>query len=467
MAETGWISDRNFLEQYFEQEWETEKDYVTALRARRYNGNRMFEIYGQTRINDFFTETEWLPRIDHYTLGQDLLGQRLTWSVHNHVGYGHQKTATTPVNAAEAAQTTPMDWETDSEGVRVGTRQELSLPFALGALKIVPYVSGEAAYWKEDVNQNDVTRLTGQAGVRSSLPMWSVNPNVENRLFDLRGLAHKMTLETEVFYADSNRDLDRFPLYDPLDDNAQEHFRRRFITNGFGGALPPEFDERLFALRSGMQRWVTAGSTEIMDDMSQVRVGINNRWQTKRGVPGRERIVDLISLDADFTFFPKADRDNFGEDFGAFTYDFRYHVGDRLTLLSDGYVDVFSQGLKAVSAGARVSRPGRGDAYIGMQSIEGPISANVLNGYVNYRMNEKWILNSGAAYDFGSTGSIGQSLSFTRIGESALVRVGAQIDHGRDNFQLFFNIEPRFLSTMGLGLVGGELVPPAGLYGLE
>lgn len=467
LAESGWISDRDFLEQYFEQEWEQQKDFTTALRARRYNGVRMLDVFGQPRINDFFTETEWLPRIDQYWIGQDLLGGRLTWSAHNHVGYGHQRVGTTPIDPGQAAQTTMLPWESDSEGIRALTRQELSMPFSLGAAKVVPFVSGEAGFWNEDVNQDDVVRLTGQAGVRTSLPMWSVNPNVDSRLFDLRGLAHKMTFESEFFYADSSEDLSRFPLYDPLDDNAQEHFRKRFALSTFGGVIPPEFDERSFALRSGLQRWVTAGSKEVVDDMSQLRLGINNRWQTKRGVPGRERIVDLVSLDADFIYFPRAERDNFGEDTGAFRYDFRYHVGDRLTVLSDGYFDVFSQGLKTVSAGAMMSRPGRGDLYVGMLSIEGPVSANVLNGYLNYRLNEKWIVSSGAAFDFGSTGNIGQNLFLTRIGESALVQVGMQIDHLRDNVSFAFNIEPRFLPGGRLGGIGGQLIPPAGLYGVE
>ncbi len=71
-AELGYITDRNFLEQYFENEWDQQKDFSTALRLRNYNGNRMFDVFGQPRINDFFTETEWLPRADHYWLGQDL-----------------------------------------------------------------------------------------------------------------------------------------------------------------------------------------------------------------------------------------------------------------------------------------------------------------------------------------------------------------------------------------------------------
>ncbi len=467
MLETGYISDRNFLEQYFEQEWDQEKDSSTAARIRRYNGNRMFDLFGQARVNDFFTETEWLPGVDHYWLGQDLFAQRVTWNAHTNVGYAHQRVASTPLAPADAAKFALLPWESDSEGLRAITRQELSLPVELGAWKIIPFVSGEAGFWNEDVNQDDVTRLTGQAGVRTALPFWRVYPNVENRLFDLRGIAHKVTLETEFFYADSDQDVDRFPLFDPLDDNSQEHFRRRLIFNTFGGSLPPEFDERSYAIRNGMQRWVTAGSSEVVDDMMQLRTGVNQRWQTKRGLPGRERIVDLVSFDTDFIFYPKEERDNFGEDVGAINYDFRYHVGDRLTLLSDGYFDVFSQGLKSVSAGAQISRPGRGDGYIGFLSIEGPISANVLNGFVNYRMNEKWIFTSGAAFDFGEVGSIGQSLALTRVGETALFRLGLNIDHGRDNVSFNFNIEPRFLPTGGLGVVGGELIPPAGMFGVE
>jgi hypothetical protein len=467
MLESGYISDRNFLEQYFEREWDTEKDIETALRLRSYNQNRQLEIFGKYRVNDFFTETEWLPRLDHYWLGQDLMGERFTWSQHTSVGYGHVRPATTPRNPIDASQFALLPWETDSEGLRAITRQELSMPLELGVWQVVPFLSGEAGFWNEDVNQQEVTRLTGQAGVRTALPFWQLYPNVENRLLDLRGIAHKVTWKNEFFYADTTQNLDRFPLYDPLDDNSQEHFRRRFIFNTFGGTLPEQFDERNFAVRSGMQRWVSASSSEIVEDMMQVRTGLNQRWQTKRGLPGRERIVDVVSFDADLIYFPKAERDNFGEDVGAINYDFRYHVGDRLTLLSDGYFDVFSQGLKAVSAGAKISRPGRGDAYLGILSIEGPISANVLNGFVNYRMNEKWIFSSGAAFDFGEVGSIGQTIGLTRVGESALLRMGVVVDHGRDNVSFNFSLEPRFLPTIGLGALSGELIPPAGMFGVE
>ncbi len=466
VGEVGWISDRNFLEQYFEREWDQEKDYTTGLRLRRYNDNRLLDIWGQARINKFFLETEWLPRIDHYWLGQSLF-DRFTWHAHSHVGYAHQRPASTPLDAQDAATFTPLPWEADTEGVRVATRQELSMPFSLGVARIVPFLSGEAAHWGEDLTGNSLTRLTGQAGVRSSIPMWAVYPNVESRLLDIRGLAHKVTLKSEFFYADTNQNLDRLPLYDPLDDNSQEHFRRRMIFNTFAGSLPDQFDSRAYAIRQGLQRYVTASSAEVVEDQMQWRIGINQRWQTKRGRRERDRITDLVEFDAGFIFFPKPDRDNFGEDVGAFNYDFRYHIGDRVTLLSDGYADVFSQGLKAITVGTLFSRPGEGEWYTGFTSLEGPISSFVLHSNINYRLSEKWIVSGGTAVDLGNVGNIGQNIAMTRIGESFLLQVGASVDSGRDNIAFTFNVEPRFLSRRRLGAVGGMLIPPAGIHGLE
>lgn len=465
-AEVGYISDRNFLEQYLEQSWDQDKDYSTALRLRRYNSNQMFDIWGQARVNDFFTETEWLPRLDHYWLGQPVL-DRMTWYAHSFVGYAKQQAASTPTDPQDSAKFALRPWETDSEGLVAVTRQELSFPFDAGPVKLNPYISGEAGFWKEDVTQDDVSRLTGQAGVRTSLPMWQLYPNTQSRLFDVRGIAHKVILESDFFYADSSENIDRFPLYNPIDDNSQEHFRRRLIFNTFAGTLPDQFDERSYTLRNGLQRWVSASGNEVADDQMQWRFGIDQRWQTKRGLPGRERIVDLVEFDVDAIVFMNPDRDNFGQEVGAINYDFRYHVGDRLTLLSDGYFDTFTDGLKAYSLGAQISRIGRGELYVGAMQLSGPIDSTILTATVNYRLNEKWIVTGGTTFDFGEVGNVGQTLAFTRIGESFLIRMGINVDSGRDNVGFQFNIEPRFLPAKKLGSLAGELIPPANAFGLE
>jgi hypothetical protein len=466
-AEFGYISDRNFLEQYFEQEWDTLKDRSTALRYRHYFlGQQMLDIWGQVRLNSFFTETQWLPRLDHYWLGQDL-GNFLTWYSHSQVGYGQLKVASTPTDPQDAAKFQLQPWEQKSSGIQAVTRHELSLPFDTGHSKWTPFVSGEAAYWGEDLNGNSLGRLTGQAGLRTSLPMIKVAPEVQSSLFNLNGMAHKVSFESETWYADTTEDLSLLPLYDPIDDNSQEHFRRRLIFNTFGGTLPAQFDSRDYALRQGMQRYVTAASSQIVANQLQSRLGIHQRWQTKRGVPGRERIADVVEFDVDAIYFAKPDRDNFGENFGGLNYAFRYHVGDRVTLLSDGYYDMFDRGLQSTSLGTLISRPLRGDFYIGITNLDGPISAKLLTSTLTYRMNDKWAAVASSVYDFGESGSNGHTIGLTRIGESFLFRVGLAVDSGRDNTSLQFGFEPRFLPTRGLGVVGGQAIPPAGYFGLE
>lgn len=468
IAEVGYLSDRNFLEQYFENEYDRNKDHDTSLRLRKYYFNNLFEISAEANANPFYTDTQRLPSFDHYLLGGSVLGDRLTWSMHNQIGYADLTVADSPIDPAQDAITqTPLPGEVEAQGIIASTRQEIAMPLELGPLKLVPFLSGEASHYGEDVGGESLTRLIGQGGLRTSLPMWRVDPNVQSSLLNVRGLAHKVEFTGEYFYADCNTDIDELPLYDPLDDDAQEEFRRRFFFSTFGGGLPARFDPRNYAYRQGLQRYVTNPSEVIADDALQAKLGVHQRWQTKRGVPGRERIVDLMSFDVDTTLFADAERDNFGETIGPTTYDFRYHLGDRVTLLSDGYADFFDEGLRSVSAGVRTSRPGVGDVYVGLMSLEGPINATVLRSSYDYRLNEKWIFTSASTYDFGNTGNVGQTVALTRIGESLLLRLGLDIDEGRDNVGFVFAIEPRFWPTRSIGSLGGQLIPPPGIEGLE
>ena len=294
-----------------------------------------------------------------------------------------------------------------------------------------------------------------------------MDPTIQSSLLNIRGLAHKAEWQAEYFYADSNSNLDALPLYNPLDDHAQQQYRSRFLRSNplmFGRT---RYQTRDYAFRQGIQKLVASPSDVVAADLQQVRIGLHQRLQTKRGLPGLERIVDLFKLDLDLLIFPDANRDNFGKTLGPATYDMRYQVGDRVSLLSDGYFDFFDGGLRSISAGVRSTRPGMGDVYLGLLSIEGPISSTVFRSNLDYRLNEKWIISNGLSYDFSSTGNVSQSAGLTRIGESLLVRLGMTYDKGRDNVGIGFSIEPRFWPNAKLGRVGGQLIPPPGVEGFE
>ncbi len=470
-AEVGYVSDRNFLEQYYEREWDTQKDATTGLWLERNFGTQSYNLTADVQINDFFTQTSWLPRFDQFTIGQPLFGDRALFSSHAHAGYAKLRVADAPTDPVDAALFDPLAWETDVAGFRAGTRQELSIPLQLGPTKVVPYALTDFTWWQEALDGNDLFRVGGQVGVRGSVPMWKVDPTVQSSLLNLNGLAHKVTFDFDASYSDATQDINELPLYDALDDDAQEHFRRRFAFNTFGiaagGNTPLEFDERTYALRSGLQGNVTSPSAEIFDDLSLVKFGVRQRWQTKRGAPGRERIIDLVNFDVQATLFPDGDRDNFGSDFGMLNYDFRWHVGDRLSIVSDAQMDFFSEGLRTVSIGAYGNRLEVGDMYVGLRSIEGPISSNVLTAIGTYRLSDKWGLKGGAQVDFGETGTIGQRLGVVYIGESFLIELGLNYDASRDNLGFRFGFEPRFLPNSRLFRPGGVAIPPASSRWLE
>ncbi len=467
IAEIGWISDYNFLEEYLENEWDSDVDHRTALRLRKYIGSQMIDLSAKAQVNDFFTVDEQLPLLEHYLIGGSLLNDWFTYSAHNKVGYTNLNVGLPPTDPVQAAAMSPIPGQVNAGGIVAGTRQELQMPINIGPVKLVPSISGEASHYGEATDGSPLTRLVGQAGMRASLQMWRIDPSIESSLLNVRGLAHKLEWTAEYFYADSNTNFEELPLYNQLDDISQTQFRSRFIQNTFGGALPSRFDPRTYALRHGLQKLVASPSDVIADDLQQVGLGLNQRWQTKRGLPGRERITDLFQFDMNLLLFPNADRDNFGETVGPATYDMRYHIGDRVTFLTDGYFDFFEQGLRSISGGFRTSRPGLGDAYLGLLSLEGPISSTVLINTLDYRMNEKWILSAGTTYDFGPTGNVGQTLAVTRIGESLLLQVAVNIDRARSNTSVGFLVEPRFWPSSKRGRVGGQLIAPPGIEGLE
>ena len=197
--------------------------------------------------------------------------------------------------------------------------------------------------------------------------MWRVDPTVESTLWNVHGLAHKVDFELEFSASERQSASDRPAALRSAErlDVESRSSAASSPTPTASGRLPrrasppcrPQVDERLYALAHGMGDWVTAPSMEIAGDLEALRLGVHQRWQTKRGPPDDLHIVDWIEFNTDVTLYPDPDRDNFGQFAGLLDYNFRWHVGDRLTVLSDGIFDFFDLGQKEVTMGAFLDRP--------------------------------------------------------------------------------------------------------------
>ena len=214
---------------------------------KQYRGNSTWDIMGSARVNDWFTQTQWLPRLDHYWIGQELLNDRLTWYEHSSLGYANMLIAARPTDASEEAKFNWLPWEANVHGGRYFTTQEIDFPFDVGPVNVVPYALGQLAHWDETLQgvpnfrepAGAMNRAYGQFGVRATMPFFNVDPTFQSSLFNVNGLAHKAIVDVDAYWAGTTQDFQNLPLYDPIDDDNIEAFNRRFATNTFNSNVVP------------------------------------------------------------------------------------------------------------------------------------------------------------------------------------------------------------------------------------
>ena len=460
-AEAGYVSDYNFLEQYEEPLWDNGKDVETTLEAKQTSDNWSLSLFARPALNDIFSQTQWLPRADFTILNQPLvplggINSSLNWSSHSSVGYGSIVLSETPPNLGgrlgdpfgeDAAVFSRLPYKEDVEGLVAMTRHELTLPFSVGAVNVVPYATGELSHWGEALDGEPLDRVYGAAGVRASLMMTKVLPYVRSDVWGLNGLAHKMVFDADYSVAESNVGLDEVAQYNEFDDNAQQRFRQRLSVLTYGGVLPPTADPRGYALRTGAGRSVTSPYHELVDDQNVLRLGWRHRLQTKVGPPANRRVKDWMTLDLEMSVFPGADdftpEDNFGETLGLLSANYAWNVGERTSILADALYDVFDLGQETWSVGVLTQRPGRGSLYLGYRKLGlGDLDSDILAASYSYAMSPKWISSYGTSYDLAEGESRGHSLAVTRVGKDFLFRTGLDYDPSKDNFGVSFQIEP-------------------------
>ena len=185
-GEVGLISDRDFMEEYYRDDWYTKPTPKTRIQLRQEIGNFSWDVAVQGKVNNFYTESQEIPRLSVYWLGESLLGDLLTWYSASTAGLYNLSPGSYPEAPQNQQFFDYLSWEQGNTGGRFTTRHELDLPFQAGAVKLVPYVMGEAGWWGASETKS-VDRFYGQVGVRASMPMWKAYPCFNSDLFDVHG----------------------------------------------------------------------------------------------------------------------------------------------------------------------------------------------------------------------------------------------------------------------------------------
>lgn len=445
-SEIGYVSDRNFMEQYFEPEWDNQKDLENSLVLNHQIDNITATLMGSIRSNDFTDSTNWLPRGDLTVLGQPILNSPVIWNSHSMVGYGQLKPAEAPFDPTlDPFQ--PLPYFANVEGEVAMTRHELNMPFDLGPVHVVPYVMGELAHWGEDLTGSTMDRAWGTAGIKASVQFSKYMPEVRNSILGLNGLAHKVVFDAEYYYGDSSESLDQVAQYNAFDEDAQERFRERLSPVELGGApVPAYMDPRYYAVRSGAGRSITGATHELVDDQHTLWLGMRHRWQTKVGPAENSRVVDWMEFDLGTAIFPNADQDNFGETLGLINSRYAWHVSQRTSFIANGVWDVFDDGQRVWNAGILHQRSARGSLYLGYRQVHvGSIESRLITGSLSYVLSPNlYVMTAAAQFDVAEGIDRGESVTITRIGEFFLLHFGIGYDRSRDNVGVALSLEPKF-----------------------
>jgi hypothetical protein len=178
--------------------------------------------------------------------------------------------------------------------------------------------------------------------------------------------------------------------------------------------------------------------------MEYVRFGVRNRWQTKRGVAEAERVVDWIAFDLFATFFPDEGRDNYGNPFGLIDFDFRWQVGERTSILSQGMIDPFTGGGRSFNLGLLVERTERLRFFFGYYRLD-PVGTDALVFTSSYVLNPKYSVSWSSSFDLGQGENLGQSFVITRAGTDLQLSLGLGWDALRDSFNVTVEVYPTVL----------------------
>jgi len=259
--ELSYLSDPNFLEEYFEAEFDEGKEQETLIYAKKQRDNWAFTTLLQWRINDFLTQTEHLPDFAFYLSGEPLLGNAAVLFSEARAGVVRFRPDERRLfNENRFIDNTE---KTDSTA-RLDIREELDVPVDIGPLRLVPFGVIRGTYWDgtTQLARGAATRGFFSYGLRGSAYAWKVYENVQSRLLDLHRLRHVIKPDFTLWFSESN-----IPSRD----------------------LTP-FD-------SGI---------ETIDDFDGVTVGLRQLLQTQRGGPGKWRSVDWLTLDVELGLFDDA-----------------------------------------------------------------------------------------------------------------------------------------------------------------
>jgi hypothetical protein len=450
-GQLAYLSDKNFLEQYYKTEFDTGPNQETFANLIYQHDNYWVSGLFEPHIDrPWIAETSWLPRVDGALIGQSFF-DRFVYSARGSAGYAeNHPTTTNPVSIE------PTDQQVNTG--RFDLMQELAVPFGVGPVRLSPYAMLDLTGYTQDLDGNAIGRVWGGGGMRASMEASHLYEGVTSDLFNVQDLYHKMVFSANYLNAQTNVHYNQLPLLDRLNDDATDQGWRNmremqelFVSGPAGVALQnsPIYDPQTYAIRRAL-----LDKVDTMDDIDVLQLDLRQRLQTKRGYPGEEHEVDLVSLDTSISYFPQASRDDFGHSWAFAEWDFLWNVGDRVAVNSTGWIEPYNGGSRYWTCGVYFNRPDQTNLYIGYRQTD-PLNSRAVTAAIAYQLSKRYFLTGSASYDFGIGQAMSNSLSLTRVGADLTVTFGITYNSLVNNFGVMFMIMPNMFAAVSPGMMPG------------
>ena len=432
-AEASYLSDKNFLESFYRNEFYVSKEQETLLHAKRIEDNWGLSFLGKVRINDFVNTLEELPSAEFHWTGQSFFDDKLTFYSDTQASRLRQRYASSYI---DPGQEQLFSFAT--------TRNEVDMPITMGKAKIVPFVAGTVAYedglgfYREldgGMAQGQENVWSGETGIRASTqPFWKVFPDVKSELWDLNQLRHLI---------------------------------KPYLT-----AVAYTQNESVFEQRDTLN------------------VGISQRLQTKRGLGDKQRNVDWMRLDMDVTWInnsgddsagadefiwnrpfippintfsrviPQQDRrgtDLFGPRRNYIGADYSWLLSDTTAVLSDMNYDMQSGVVQQFNVGFSHMRWPNLQYYIGSRYLKrldngnGEYGSNAFTFAITYVLDPRYTVVYSQQLDFDYGTTVRSDLTLVRQYHRLYWGLTFSADESLDRQSIVFSLWPQGVPGLAIG----------------
>lgn len=443
----GAVSDPTFLEEWFEQRFDTGLPTDVSAYAKRQRGSETLSLLVQFQPNDLVTtadmlqenfEVERLPEITYRRIGDSLADDQLTFFSDNTLSALRFNNS-----RADLADDLGFNRRGDRDARFVGLpslgqtgspsgvnfrgdfRQEIDWPIYADTFNLVPFMVVRYTGYTDSPEDGNKHRILVGAGARAGTTFWKVYDGAHSKLFDVNRLRHVIEPQVQFFTSVATEDRDDLFLYDE--------------------------------------------GIDAISDLTSFQVAIRQRWQTNRGGPGRWRSVDFFTLNVEGNFFlnqpdelgdvtidgdtisakpfrglyfysaPEASQARTG-----INADASWRVSDTTVVLGDVQWNLEEFSLATTSLGLAARRDPRVSYFTGIRYI-GVVHSTIATLAFDYRLTPKYSFALAQNFDLSENGRNSTNFTVTRRFDRFFATVSLVYDDVEDTTSLRVSIFPEGL----------------------